>query len=335
MPYKGIFIMRSDVMIVKEAAESIKIKKLKLLHKRFSPDHPTEKEIEGELMRSIVGYKGEKSLDFHLDLLPIEETHIFHDLRLPFGSSHFQIDILILTPSFFLIIEVKHISGTLIFDQEFHQLIRIYKDIEEVFPDPISQLYRQTHLFKEWLNLHKYPMIPIESLVIISNPNSKVMSIPKNMNISKFVTHSANLLARFHAYQKNYPKEIITKKDIKKLSRLLLKHHSQTDQDLFKKFNISADDLIKGVACPECFKIPMIRARRKWFCQNCGHYCSNAHIETLKEYALLISPTLPIHDCCDFLQISSRHLAKHLLNDLNISATKIGKYKVFHLNELN
>ncbi|RZT21463.1 nuclease-related domain-containing protein [Fictibacillus sp. BK138] len=321
-------------MIVKEAAESIKIKKLRLLHKRFSPDHPAEKEIEGELMRSIAGYKGEKSLDFHLDLLPKEETHIFHDLRLPFGSSHFQIDILIITPSFFLIIEVKHISGTLLFDQEFHQLIRTYKDIEEVFPDPISQLYRQTHLFKEWLALHKFTTIPIESLVIISNPNSKIMSIPKNMNISKSVTHSTNLLARFHTYQKHHKKDIITKKDIKKLTRLLLKHHNQTDQDLFKKFNISADDLIKGVACPKCCKIPMIRARRKWFCLDCGHYCNQAHTETLKEYALLISPKIPIHECCVFLQIPSRHTVKHLLDSLKLPSKIAGKHKTYLLDEL-
>ncbi|MCM3717831.1 nuclease-related domain-containing protein [Fictibacillus phosphorivorans] len=321
-------------MIIKEAAESSKIKKLRLLHKRFSPEHPVASEIEGELMRSVAGYKGEKSLDFHLDLLPKDETFIFHDVRLPFGSSHFQIDVLILTSSFFLIIEVKHISGTLLFDQEFHQLIRTYKDIEEVFPDPISQLYRQTHLFKEWLSLHKFAPVPIESIVIISNPHSKIMSLPNERNISKFVTHSTNLLARFHTYQNQYSNEVIHKKDIKKLTRLLLKHHNQTDQDLFSKFMITPNNLIKGVACPACSKIPMIRVRRKWFCLSCGHYCNRAHIETLKEYALLISPTLSIHECCDFLQISSRHLAKHLLNDLHISATKLGKYKVYHLNEL-
>jgi Nuclease-related domain len=321
-------------MIVKEAAESLKIKKLRLLHKRFSPNHPAEKEIERELLRSITGYKGEKSLDFHLELLPKEDTFIFHDLRIPFGSSHFQIDILILTPFFFLIIEVKHISGTLIFDQEFHQLIRTYKDIEEIFPDPISQLYRQTHLFKEWLKLHKFPTLPIESTVIISNPNTKIMAIPENTNISKSVTHITNLLARFHTYQKNFQKEVYSKKDIKKLSRLMLKQHNHTDQDLFKKFSISADDLVKGVACPKCHQIPMIRSRRKWFCPSCGQYCNKAHIEALKEYALLISPTLPIHECCDFLQIRSRHTVKHLLDSLKLPSTINGKHKIYHLDEL-
>lgn len=322
-------------MIIKEAVESIKIKKLRLLHKRFPPDHAAHKEIESELMKSITGYKGEKSLDFHLELLPKDDTYIFHDLRIPFGSSHFQIDILILTTSFFIIIEVKNISGTLIFDQEFHQLIRIYKDIEEVFPDPVSQLYRQTHLFKEWLKLHKFPTIPIESVVIISNSNTQIKAIPEKANISKFVTHSANLLAKFHAYQKHYSKELVSKKEIKKLSRLLLKNHNQTDQDLFNKFNISADDLIKGVACPGCSKLSMVRVRRKWFCPNCGNYCSKAHIEALKDYTLLISPTISIHECCNFLQIPSRHTVKHILNGMNLKNSQKGKHKIYHLNEQN
>jgi Zn ribbon nucleic-acid-binding protein len=321
-------------MIVKEAAESIKIKKLRLLNKRFPPDHPAFEKIESELIRSITGYKGEKSLDFHLNMLPQDETHIFHDLRIPFRSSHFQIDILILTPYFFLIIEVKHMSGTLIFDQEFYQLIRIFKGIEEVFPDPISQLYRQTFLLKEWLKLQKFPLVPIESLVITSNPNTRIKSLPEKNYISKVVTQSANLLARFHTYQKHHQKEWMSNKDLKKLSRLLIKHHSQKEQDLFDKFSISKDELIKGAACPNCFTLSMTRARRKWFCLKCGHYSNNAHIEALKDYSLLINPSITNHECCDFLQVPSRYVIKHLLNALQLTTTLEGKKKIYHLTDL-
>ncbi len=321
-------------MIVKEAAESIKIRKLKLIMKRFPLNHPVRNEIEVELIKSVTGYNGEKSLDFHMNLLPNDETFIFHDLRLPFGSAHFQIDILILTTAFFLILEVKNMSGTLIFDQEFYQLIRIYKDKEEVFPDPISQVYRQTHLLKEWLKQQKFPNIPIESLVVISNPHTRIKSIPHNMNISRVVTHSANLLARFHGYQHNRKTEFVSKKDLKKLSRLLLKHHSQKNHDIFQQFSISEDDLIKGVACPNCFTLSMIRSRRKWFCLKCGHYDNRAHIDALKEYALLISPAITSHECCEFFQIPSRHVVKHLLNSIELSSSQSGRHKVYHLDEL-
>ncbi|GGB42627.1 nuclease-related domain-containing protein [Fictibacillus barbaricus] len=245
-------------MIVKEATESIKIKQLRIMLKRSSPDFLFRKEMESEMARSLAGYQGEKSMDFHLDLLPKDDTFIFHDLRIPYGSSHFQIDILILTTFFFLIIEVKNMSGRLLFDQEFHQLIRIYKGMEETFSDPISQLYRQTFLLKEWLKQLQLPSIPIESLVIISNPHTRIDTISEINDISKLVTHSSNLLPRFHKYQNTYKEEKISKKEIKKLSRHLLKQHSTKTPDLFKQFSMTENDLLKGVACPKCLVLPMV-----------------------------------------------------------------------------
>jgi Nuclease-related domain len=321
-------------MIIKEALESKKIRKLKLILKRFPLHHPVRNEIEVELIKSVTGYNGEKSLDYHMELLPKDETYIFHDLRLPFGANYFQIDILILTPTFFLILEVKNMSGTLIFDQEFYQLIRIYKDKEEVFPDPISQVYRQTHLLREWLKQQKFPYIPIESLVVVSNSNTRVKSIPQHKDISNVVTHSANVLAKFHSYQNTRTKDVISKKDIKKLSRLLLKHHNEPNHNYFKQFSITETDLLKGVACTECLKLPMIRSRRKWFCLKCGHYDKLAHIEALSEYAILLKPSITNNECCDFFQIPSRHIVKHLLNSMELPTSQSGKHKIYLLDDL-
>lgn len=322
-------------MILKEAVESIKIKQLRIMLQRSSPSFGFRKEMESELARSFAGYQGEKSMDFHLDLLPDDGTFIFHDLRIPSGSNHFQLDILILTTKFFLIIEVKNMSGTLIFDQEFYQLIRIYKDKEETFPDPISQLYRQTFLLKEWIKQHRFPTTPIESLVIISNPQTRIKMIPQKTETSKIVTHSTNLLARFHNYQSIYEEEKISKKEIKKLCRYLLKQHSTKTPDLYKQFSMIENDIRKGVACPNCMALPMVRQKRKWFCLQCGHTSKDAHLEALKEYSILYKTFITIRECCDFLQIPSRHVVRHLLNSSNLPASKEGVEHTFHLNELD
>lgn len=321
-------------MIIKEAAESVKIKKLKLMFKRSPLDLPSRKDIESELARSLAGYRGEKSMEYHLNLLPKDDCYIFHDLRLPYDSHFFQLDILILTSAFFLIIEVKNIAGTLIFDQEFKQLHRIFNGIEDTFPDPISQLYRQTFLLKEWLNRQRFPSIPIESLVIISNPNTSIKAIPPQTNLAKHVTHSSDLLARFHTYQKLYKEEVISKKEIKKLSRLLIKQHNPGSPDLFSQFSIDKNDLIKGIACLKCESLPMVRMKGTWLCLQCGNSCKKAHIEALKDYALLIKPTITTCECSEFLQIPSQDMAKHLLNALNLTTSKIGRKNVYHLNEL-
>ncbi|MED1862505.1 nuclease-related domain-containing protein [Fictibacillus nanhaiensis] len=322
-------------MLIKEAAESLKMKQLRVMLSRSSPHFLYRKEMESELARRIAGYQGEKSMDFHMDLLPKAETFIFHDLRIPYGTTyHFQLDILILTTTFFLIIEVKNMVGTLIFDQEFKQLIRTYKGVEETFPDPISQLYRQTFLLKELLKQNRFPYVPIESLVIVSNPHTRIKSIPEHIDLSKSVTHSTNLLAKFHEYQNVYKEEKIAKKEIKKLYRLLLKQNRPQTTDLFNQFSMTEHDILKGVACPDCKMIPIVRLRGKWFCLKCGHTSKDAHLAALKDYSILYNPSISNRQCCDFLQIPSRFVIKHLLDASPLSSSKMGSKRIYHLHEL-
>lgn len=83
----------------------------------------------------MAGYRGEQSLDYYLGFLT--NYFILHDLRLPDRDHHFQLDTLLISPYFILILEVKNISGTLIFDDHFKQLIRVTPEKEEGFgPDP-------------------------------------------------------------------------------------------------------------------------------------------------------------------------------------------------------
>jgi Nuclease-related domain len=319
-------------MILKEVVESPKMEKLRLILKRYSLEMSVRKEMENELARSLAGFKGEQSLQYHLSLLPSEDCLIFHDLRIPHGNYHFQLDILIMTTSFFLIIEVKNMAGTLIFDREFHQLHRILNNIEETFPDPISQLYRQTFLLREWLKRHHYPDTPVESIVIISNPNTSIKSTPGEKLLS--VTHSSYLLPTFHTYQKTHQHEILSRKELKKISRQLLKQHTPSSPDLYQQYNILKEDILKGVRCDGCDRISMVRLKRKWFCLQCGHTNKTAHVESLKEYAQLISPFITTRECGEFLQVPSQDCVKHLLSTLHLPTSRMKRKNVYHLDAL-
>jgi hypothetical protein len=97
-----------------------------------------------------------------LSFLPKENYLIFHDLRLKNTEYYFQIDSLILSPYFALIIEVKNIAGTLHFDPVFDQLIRKLYDTEQGLPDPLSQVRKQTNQLYKWIEAHNIPILPIE-----------------------------------------------------------------------------------------------------------------------------------------------------------------------------
>ncbi|MBM7659421.1 hypothetical protein JOC85_000188 [Bacillus mesophilus] len=121
----------------------IHIRRLEALSRRLMKSHPAFHKVHENLLRQRAGYQGEKAIDYYLKYLPKEEYLVLHGLRLFDGVGYFQIDYLIISKSFILVIEVKNIFGTLLFDPEFNQCIRISQDKEEGFKDPILQVERQ------------------------------------------------------------------------------------------------------------------------------------------------------------------------------------------------
>jgi Nuclease-related domain len=178
-------------MISKERPFPIEIQKLQVLLLRISENHPKTNLIKENLSKSLAGYNGEKSIDYYLSLLPTKSFYILHDLRLLINGRYFQIDTLLLTNSFALILEVKNIAGSIEFDSIFNQIIQKKNGLEIALPDPIIQTGRQESQFRLWLQEHHFPPIPIRTLIVISNPQTIIRSNDKN--VSQQVIHVALL----------------------------------------------------------------------------------------------------------------------------------------------
>ena len=71
------------------------------------------------------------------------------------------------------------------------------------------------------------------------------------------VIRSTNVINSVKAFRKKHNKEILNKKDLKKLSNLLLKNENEYNPDYLKSFQLSETELLKGVICPECSSIPL------------------------------------------------------------------------------
>jgi hypothetical protein len=289
----------------------------------------SREEIEADYKRRRAGYRGEQSLEYHLSFLAEEEYFIFHDLRLPLNNSFFQIDTLLVTPHYALIIEAKNIAGTLLFDTTFNQLIRTFQDKEEGFKDPISQVKRQTFQLEKWLEQNQF-ILPIESLIVISNPSSIIKSDTQAAarQIQKQVIHVEFLLS--HLQKLTSQKPTHDKRSLKKLHRLLLKQHSPPSFDIEATYQISPSTILKGVQCSHCYQIPMRRETAKWHCPFCKMTSKDAHIQAIQDYFLLISPTISSGDAAEFLRISSIDLAYRLLSSMNFSHSGKTKGRVYH-----
>ncbi|MGG1575053.1 nuclease-related domain-containing protein [Fictibacillus sp. NRS-1165] len=314
-------------MIVKQRKVPIVIRKLEALLRRLPPEHPKRPIISDHLARRMAGYKGELALDYHLKFLHKKNCHILHDLRLKDGDYFFQIDTLILSPSYILILEVKNISGTLVFDPNFTQLIRVSGEKEEGFPDPILQVERQGTQLQEWLSNHKLPKVPIERLVIISNPNTVIKNTLLKLDpaTAKHVIHSANLPSKIKRYEKKHAIEQLNPQQLKKLSRKLVNSHIPDDPQILQKFQLSSKEILTGVVCPECFMLPMHRMNAKWVCTKCGSFSKDAHVAAIMDYKLLFGLLITNCQLRSFLHLPSISVSTRILQSMNLAST--GTYR--------
>lgn len=318
-------------MIVKEIKIPLKLLKLEALIRRLKEDHPKRQEVEEDFAKSKAGFIGEQSLQYYFDYLPEKEYYIFHNLRLFDGVHYFQIDFLLLTSKFILILEVKNIKGTLFFDNTFNQLIRTHKGKEDGFQDPILQAKSHKSKLITWLKTNKLPNIPVEYLVVTTNPTTVIKTNPNNQNALNKVVRSNNLLNRIEKIAKNVRVESLLKKDMKKLTSQLLKHDTPLDPQILNQFNIDDSDILTGVICTECGLYAMKRRNRSWFCSTCLNWSKDAHIFALNDYALLLGTRITNKSAREFLHLPTRFIANKILISLNLHSTGIKKGKVYTL----
>ena len=317
-------------MIVKDYKTSLEIRSLDALDRRLPTTHPKKLSIKEELHRRKAGQRGEQSLDFHLSFLDKNQVFILHDIRLFDQTNYFQMDTLILSPFFILIVEIKNMLGTLYFEDSTKQMIRKYNDIEEGFNNPISQVTRHQQQLEKWLVINKLPPIPTESLVAISNPTTIIKTSSSDKNFSKKVMHSSNISFRIDQLYKFHKTELYSIKDLKKLALYLKKKHTPRNPDILNRFKIKEADILRGVQCPSCHSLPMERVTSTWKCTSCGHKSKQAHEEALNDYALLIDTKITNQRLRNFLLLNSRSVSTNLLTSMNLQHSGTTKGRVYY-----
>ncbi|AYV67782.1 hypothetical protein C2I06_13400 [Niallia circulans] len=163
------------LLYVNPVKKDLKVRKLEALLKRGDKHSSIKKDVSIYLR----GYKGEKHLTYYLDFIPEKECFIIHNLRLYDGKSYFQIDYLLLTHCFFIIIDCKNYLGTLLFDTTLNQFTRIRNNQEEGYLDPLSQMKRLKRQLESFLQKRHFPIPPIKPIVIISKPSTIIKAIPR------------------------------------------------------------------------------------------------------------------------------------------------------------
>jgi hypothetical protein len=315
-------------LLVKARTIPVKIQLLIALLRRLQWDHPKRSLVEKELKRRNAGFWGEKEVDKKLMRIDQSRYYIICDLRLPNGDgTFFQIDTLILSAQFILIVESKNIAGTLYFELGTHQFYRISNNGErDVFSDPVSQARIHQQQLIDWLNKNKLPRLPSEFLVTSTNPHSLFQITPTNHpNVDK-ICNIAALTWEIDKLGEQHKKNIITDKEIRKICKALTKAHTPlTNSEFLLQYGIDKSELLTGVHCPKCEYLPLIFQIGKWYCPKCNKSYKDAHIGSLVDYFLLINPTITNSEFRRFFQISSPLMANRKLKSLHLQASGTNK----------
>ncbi|MGS2779503.1 nuclease-related domain-containing protein [Robertmurraya sp. GLU-23] len=318
------------LLFVKDFEMPLAIYKLMALEKRLNAGQCVKPEVTSELARRLAGHKGEQSLLYYLQQLPEKEYFIFHNLRLPLGEFYFQIDFLVLTTRFALLLETKNIMGTLFFDSAFGQLIRMKDGEENGFQDPITQAKRQQEKLGAWLLKHCGLRISVEYFVVVSNPASIIRTDPGKAYLFQRVIHGDKLPERINGLNSKFKMNILDQRGVKRVSKLLLKSHQPAEYDALGRFGLSPADICKGVKCSACGRLGMERLYGKWYCAYCDNNDANAHISALKDYFYLIKPTITNQEFREFMLLESPDVAKRLLNELNLGYSGSNKGRIYY-----
>ncbi|TQR21214.1 nuclease-related domain-containing protein [Psychrobacillus vulpis] len=307
-------------MIVKAFSQSLYSEALTALSKRLPRLHPKYASIKEEQYRIAAGDAGEEAVMKKLESLTLPCKHyVFHNISL-YGDSLFQMDLLIITPYFAMILEVKNIKGTIELLTNPSQLKRTLETGEvHTFDSPEPQLeesmYQLTRIFKE----HNIDL-PIRGAIVFAFAK----------NYIKTITNQTTILLRNEvpSYVRKINREnpILSDADLEKLKEYLLKKDVPFKPfPLSSYFSIPASEIKSGVECSNCSFIGMLKLPRTWYCPKCRKFEHKAHEQTIREYFLLYKGFITNKDCRQFFQLNNLHEATRILNGSNLMKTGNGK----------
>lgn len=299
------------------------------LFRWLQPHLRENKILQEEYANYRAGYMGEKNADYIVMSYPHKNAYFFQGIRLKLGPYHFQIDTLMITPAFILIIEIKNLRGELLYNPSTQQLIQIDGDQKKSQKNPILQAEAQKRQLMLWLQHFGIPPIPIETISVSANPSSIITYSDDTFTPKKFI-QVESLPTLFDTLYQTYTKKVYDPVSMQNLNRKLLSENTQYKPDLIRQFDISERHLVKGLVCMNCNRYPLEYKFRKWKCKYCGKIDTDSYKQKIFDYFLLFEPTITNRVCREILQISSPKTARHLLYSLNLKYTGKNYARKYH-----
>ncbi len=280
--------------------------------KRIDPLHPKFQQIQINYLKAKSGVWGEESIDYYLSNYHHPYPHvILQDVHL-FANSYFQIDNLFITQFFILVIEVKNIKGNIELTQKPFDMIRTNELGEQMSLDsPEEQLEKNMIWLNDWLGSKGWT-IPVKGIIVFTNMESQIKVNETTSSVVKG-KHLPTWIRKME-----HTKEHLTKSQMKELAGEINSNHtSYKHKSILERYQLTKEEIITGVQCPECFEFGMKKNRRHWSCSN-NHHSTDAHLKTLDDYFYIFGMSITNKECRRFLHIENVHISKRILSSMDL-----------------
>ncbi|RSK28652.1 hypothetical protein EJF36_18255 [Bacillus sp. HMF5848] len=300
---------------------------------RTSIHHPNRNKLDESCGVRLAGHYGEQQVNYYLRQCNLHNTFVYNGIRLidDCTGDAFQIDKSITTRKLLIPLEVKNLSGELIFGAN-GQFTQIKNGEEIKHFNPLSQVNIQRDHLTTWLHEHLNVSLPIEPLVVFTHPSAIIRFHHQNPDYNKRIVTLDTLPDKIKQLLNTYyNQKTISDNYFELLNQKLYQDHTPfLHNDVLKKFLVNWHDITTGVECLRCNEVTMEILNRKWHCKKCGTRISNEVFHSLYTYFLLFKQPLTNKRASWFLGTQSRGQTERALqsmpNLLKVGSNRGTKY---------
>ncbi|MEO4053422.1 nuclease-related domain-containing protein [Solibacillus sp. CAU 1738] len=272
------------------------------LLRRGELNNEQRRQLEVMLWQCERGFEGEQRADRYWHDLQLDVPHVLlhgYETENKYNFSH-QIDTILITNRFLLIVELKNIGGVISYDERTNQFVRILHGERLALTDPFAQVSRHESLVERVL-WDVGVELPILTAVIITSSSSIIEMMPPHFQVFKL----SGLRLKLHDWLKSYPVRVSNNMVFLIKDELLKKYKIRKWKHPFGKIPIRSGALCK------CGSV-MYYSRGRFVCA-CGQISREALLQGLHDYRLLINEWITNKELREFFLIDSADVANKLL----------------------
>ncbi|MDN7241726.1 nuclease-related domain-containing protein [Planococcus sp. N028] len=300
-------------MFMKERMEPDLLSCLPRLMHRLPKSHRSWEDVVQDHYKVKAGFGGEQQVDSILKRARFPYVAIA-DLQL--AGRFCQIDLVLLTPAFALVLEVKNFSGLLSFDEKSYHMKQETRDGKILgYNSPVTQAWNAREELKvlfDWLGIE----LPVYTAIVLPYSSTLIEKAPSDIPViyGYSLNHFISRLPQTG--------QLKSLSELEAIGQLLIDHHSLFPKtDYSKLYSYDIEQLKKGVLCvcgASCQKL----SQRTFVCHSCGMKNSDGYERALEDWFEFASPEITNAQVREYLGLKDKYAAGYLMRKMGFCMSK-------------